>query len=116
MEKININKSNARHYTWGTGCESWVYTEGENLSVKHEKMPPGTKEQLHFHKKAQQFFFILSGEATFYLEGDKYIIAQESGILISPSQRHYIANESDQDIQFLVISQPDTVNDRTNIE
>ena len=116
MEKININKSNARHYSWGTGCESWVYMESENLSVKHEKMPAGTKEQLHYHKKAQQFFFILQGEATFYLEGDKNIIAPQCGIWITPGQQHYIANETDQPLEFLVISQPDTTHDRTNIE
>jgi len=33
-------------------------------------MPPKTKEQLHFHKNAQQFFFILKGKVKFHKEGN----------------------------------------------
>jgi oxalate decarboxylase/phosphoglucose isomerase-like protein (cupin superfamily) len=33
----------------------------ENLSVIEEFMPSGRCEVRHYHKKAQQFFFVLSG-------------------------------------------------------
>lgn len=33
-----------------------------------ERMPTGIEEEKHYHKKAQQFFYNLSGEAEFEIE------------------------------------------------
>jgi quercetin dioxygenase-like cupin family protein len=79
-------------------------------------MPPGTKEQWHFHNHAQQFFYILSGVATFYLEQEKLIVASQKGLLIKPGIKHFIANETDETLDFLVISQPATTDDRITLE
>ena len=77
-------------------------------------MPPGTKEQLHFHFKAQQFFYILKGTATFYSNHEKSTVEANTGILIPAGVKHYIANETQFEIEFLVVSQPTTTNDRKN--
>jgi len=110
-----ISKKTASHYTWGENCDSWVLADTAGLSVKQENMLSGTKEELHFHSIAQQFFFILKGEATFYCDGKKYIVIANTGIHIPPGSKHYIANETQDDLEFLIISQPTTTNDRTNI-
>ena len=109
-----IDKTKANHYTWGTNCDSWVMVDTPELSVKQELMPMGTKEQLHSHDKAQQFFFVLKGTATFYLDGNKHTIGEQQGITIAPKTKHYIANENNIELEFLVISQPSTNNDRIN--
>jgi mannose-6-phosphate isomerase-like protein (cupin superfamily) len=109
------NKNKAAHYTWGQNCDSWVLADTQGLSVKQEQMPPGAKEQLHFHKNVQQYFYILKGTATFYCDNKKEIVEANSGILISAGSKHYIANESKQAIEFLVISQPNVGNDRINL-
>jgi len=114
-EKI-IDKQTAEHYLWGSNCDSWVLTDTIGLSVKQESMPSSTREKLHFHTNAQQFFYILKGSATFYLEGDKIIVDEQKGILIRPKTKHFIANETTEQLEFLVISQPTTNNDRTTIE
>lgn len=110
-----IDKQNAQHYTWGAACDSWVLANSTGLSVKQEVMPSGSKEQLHFHHKAQQFFYILKGEATFYADNHKHILKPLQGISVSPMVKHFIANETDADIEFLVISQPTIGNDRVNL-
>ena len=114
-EKI-IERQTAEHYLWGDNCDSWVLADTLGLSVKQESMPSGTKEKLHFHTNAQQFFFILKGSATFYLEDSKIILTEEKGLLIQPKTKHFIANETSEQLEFLVISQPTTNNDRTTIE
>jgi mannose-6-phosphate isomerase-like protein (cupin superfamily) len=111
-----IDKNTATHYLWGEGCDSWVLVDTAGLSVKQESMPGGKKEKLHFHANAQQFFFILKGSATFYVEEDKTSLTEQKGILIQPGTKHYIANEMAEPLEFLVISQPTTNNDRTTIE
>lgn len=112
MEEI-IDKNTADHYSWGDNCDSWVLADTPGLSVKQERMPIGTKEKLHFHTHAQQFFYVLKGLATFYLEDRTVVVTEQKGILIQPKTKHYIANEHNQELDFLVISQPTTNNDRT---
>jgi mannose-6-phosphate isomerase-like protein (cupin superfamily) len=114
-EKI-IDRQTAEHYLWGDNCDSWVLADTVGLSVKQESMPHGTKETLHFHTNAQQFFFILKGSATFYLEDSKIILTEQKGLLIHPKTKHFIANETSEQLDFLVISQPTTNNDRMTIE
>lgn len=110
-----INKTNATHYEWGKNCDSWNLVDNENLSVKLESMPPQTREKLHFHEKAQQFFFVLSGKAVFYIEGKQNEINEKEGILIKPGTQHFIANESEEKLEFMLVSQPATRNDRIDI-
>ncbi len=114
MSRI-IDKDNAPAYIWGDNCNSINLVNTETLSVKQESMPPHTQELLHFHKHAQQFFYILKGMATLYCNGEKETLHAQQGILISPQEQHFIANETDNQLEFLVISQPETDNDRVNI-
>lgn len=113
-EKI-IDKLSSEHYLWGEKCDSWVFVNTEGLSVKLESMPTNTTEKLHFHTNAQQFFFILKGCATFFLEGNKVIVNEQKEILINPKIKHFISNETIEVLEFLVISQPTTNEDRTTI-
>ena len=111
-----LNKENSRTYKWGDNCDSWVFVDNPNLSIKMESMPSWTKEKLHFHSKAQQFFFILKGTAKFYIADKTESVGENQGILIDPKTKHYIANETAKKLDFLVISQPTTNNDRTTME
>ena len=113
---INIvNKQNSFYYLWGNGCDCWNLVDNESLSVKQESMPAGASEQLHFHHHAQQFFFILNGTATFCIEGEHTTVTEQNGLLIQPGQKHIITNESLGPLDFLVISQPSTNNDRVTM-
>ncbi len=107
--------NNASHYTWGNNCDGWHLLNTETLSVIQEKMPAGTSEQLHFHHHAQQLFYILSGIATFETEGNISIVKANESIHIAAGIKHCIANKNEQDLHFLVISQPNSQRDRTNI-
>ncbi|MFL5740179.1 MAG: cupin domain-containing protein [Flavisolibacter sp.] len=109
-----MDHSSARHYRWGGDCESWALEESLSLSIKEERMPPHSKEQRHFHRHARQFFYVLKGEATLYIQNEKVLLTQGQGITVLPEQKHYIANVHNEDLLFLVISQPTTDMDRMN--
>jgi mannose-6-phosphate isomerase-like protein (cupin superfamily) len=109
-------KQNTEHYIWGGNCDSWILLNSENLSIKQETMPPNSKEQLHFHKNAQQFFFILKGKAIFIVDEEVFEVVENSGFHITPNKNHLIKNQSDSDLEFLVISNPSTNNDRFAVE
>lgn len=109
-----VSKENGSHYTWGNSCDSWVLCDLPGLSVKQERMPVGTKEQLHYHQQATQFFFVLKGVATFYVEEKKIELKEQEGITIEKNKKHFVVNESEEAIEFLVVSHPNTTNDRIN--
>lgn len=111
-----VDTLSAEYYTWGANCDSWVLVDTKGLSVKQERMPSGAKERKHFHAKAQQFFYILKGTATFYIDHHRIDVVEEKGIVIHPDTAHFIANETDRILEFLVISQPTTTDDRTVVE
>ena len=110
-----INKQNTEHYFWGDECEGFRLVKSENLSIIQEIMPPNTAEQLHYHNNAEQFFYTIKGTATFEIEGKQFKVEKGNGIHILPKIKHQIQNNQTIDLEFLVISQPTTKNDRINI-
>jgi mannose-6-phosphate isomerase-like protein (cupin superfamily) len=107
-----ISKDTAEHYMWGDGCDGWRLVDRAELSVIHERMPLGTAEVWHYHQVAQQFFFVLSGMATMEVGGEIHTLRAHQGIEIVPGLPHQMRNDSDADVEFLVISQPTTQRDR----
>ena len=110
------SKDNSEYYIWGNNCDSWVLKDTPELSIKQEKMPSGTSEKLHFHKMASQFFYILKGKAVFEVNGERVSVKAGESISILPTVQHYISNETMEDLEFLVASNPSTNNDRIEIE
>lgn len=107
---------NAQHYIWGGNCDGWPLLMTDSLSVIQERMPPAATEQRHYHQRAQQVFYILSGTATFEVEGGIHVVEAGQSIHISPGQKHRIANKHAEDLHFLVISEPKTRGDRVDVE
>src|SRR5579872_4691646 len=111
-----FSKNNCEsHYKWGDDCYGWNYIDTDALSVKQELMPPDTAEQLHYHERATQVFFILKGRATFVIDGVETELKPEQGIEIKPGQKHFISNKERSDLEFILYSSPSTKNDRINL-
>lgn len=105
---------NAEHYVWAGNCDGWHLLKTESLSVIREKMPPGTTEKRHFHHSAQQLFYVLSGTASFELEGEVFLINPGESIHVERGKKHCIANRGAVDLEFLVISEPKSHGDRVD--
>ncbi|MED4074252.1 cupin domain-containing protein [Priestia endophytica] len=112
---MKINKRNAEHYTWGDQCDGWRLVNQKDLSVIHERMPPNTSEVRHYHTKSRQFFFVLTGTATLEINGRLENIMPLEGVEVPPHVAHQMMNRSDEDVEFLVISQPTSKEDRIQI-
>ena len=110
-----VNHKNSNSYSWGNKCKAWELLISDNAIVKEELMPPHTEEQLHFHKKTDQFFYILEGEATFLVDEMKLLVSKHEGLPIKKGQTHKIMNNSNAALRFLVISFPGNQGDRINL-
>jgi mannose-6-phosphate isomerase-like protein (cupin superfamily) len=107
-----ISRENAPQYIWGEDCLGWHLLKTPGLSVIQERVPPGQGEVRHRHERAQQFFFVLSGEATMELAEKKIVIGPQQGLAVAPGTFHLLRNEGNMDLSFLVISSPPSHGDR----
>lgn len=78
-------------------------------------MPLGSSETLHHHEEAQQQFYIIRGQATFKIQSQTVQLHTHEQITIEPTLAHLIQNEGTEDLEFIIISQPSTQNDRIEI-
>lgn len=112
-----LSKDNClEHYHWGDNCDGWTLVAEPSFSVKLERMPAHTAEAMHYHERAQQFFFILKGEALFEIDNERVAVPAQKGIHIRPGARHRILNETGGDLEFILSSQPSTTGDRINCD
>jgi mannose-6-phosphate isomerase-like protein (cupin superfamily) len=110
-----VSTKNTEHYVWGENCDGWHLLKNSNLHVIQESVPPGKSEQRHFHSVAQQFFFILTGQAVMELAGRDYPLSAGEGIHIPAGKPHQFKNPYNDSVEFLVISNPTTRGDRSDL-
>jgi len=111
-----VSKENAEHYIWGGVCDGWHLLKSRNLSVIEERVPPGGAEVRHYHERAHQFFYVLSGEATLEVAGGKFMIRPYEGLSIPPGLPHRLINETQHDLSFIMVSVPMSHGDRINLD
>ncbi len=109
-----INTKTAEHYKWGTNSDGWHLLKTDRLSVIEECVPPGEFEQRHFHEKAQQFFYVLSGRAHLEVDGVIHEIDAGSGFHVPEKVPHQLMNKGKGNLRFLVVSEPKSHGDRAN--
>ena len=110
------SRENAEHYNWKKVCDGWHFVQRDDLSIIVEKMPPHTAEDMHYHRQARQFFYILSGEATMRFTDQEEVLNAGEGVEIDPGEAHQMTNNSDTEIEFLVVSMPKSHEDKVIIQ
>lgn len=109
------DRASARHYTWAEVCDGWHLVERDDLSVILERMPRQTREEQHLHTRARQFFYVLSGQAVLLLEDHEVHLSPGQGLEVAPGTAHQMRNDSDADLEFLVVSAPKAHGDRAPV-
>lgn len=110
-----ISITNAEHYVWGSGCDGWHLLKHSDLSVIQERVPPSCGEVRHYHAKARQYFFVLKGRALLEFSDHVVSFGAGEGVHVPPGVPHRFANVGSETVEFLVVSSPTTVGDRTNL-
>jgi mannose-6-phosphate isomerase-like protein (cupin superfamily) len=111
-----VSRAQAPHYVWAGTCDGWHLVRSTSLSVIEERMPPGTREVRHRHAHARQFFYVLSGTLTMEVEGTRHTLGARAGLELPPGTAHQAINESDADVEFIVVSTPPSHGDRITVD
>jgi mannose-6-phosphate isomerase-like protein (cupin superfamily) len=110
-----ISKGSAEHYIWGGDCDGWHLVKSDDLSVIQERMPPGRTERRHFHGKARQLFYVLSGRLTMSFPDRDETVGPGEAVEVPPGCVHQAVNAGPEAVEFLVISAPPTRLDRIEL-
>jgi mannose-6-phosphate isomerase-like protein (cupin superfamily) len=109
------NTKNAKHYSWGDGCDGWYLLESPEMTIIQERMPPGAAEKMHRHSRSRQFFYVLSGLATMIHDGASTTLQAGDGLEIEPGVAHQISNDGGAPLEIIVTSQPPSHGDRIDL-
>ena len=109
------SEDNSEHYTWGSNCDGWHLVKTKSLSVIKERVPPGCSEVSHLHQKAEQFVYILNGQASIEIDGIEHILNANQGIHVPAGVPHQFHNKSANEVVFIVTSTPPSHGDRVEV-
>ncbi|HHT9776239.1 TPA: GNAT family N-acetyltransferase [Legionella pneumophila] len=114
-EVVSIN--NAPHFKWGQGSDGWWLKNNGQFNVLYEIMPAGNCEVKHYHQETEQFFYCLQGQLVIEFEDYEQVLQEQEGISIKAGITHKVKNSSGNlGVSFLVISSPNLIGDRVNLE
>ncbi len=111
-----MSTDNAPHYRWGENCDGWHLLRSAQLSVIQERVPAGSGEVKHYHEFAEQFFFVLCGEATLEVDGVFVYLKPQQGCHVPAGVSHQLSNQGATECCFLVTSTPPSHGDRVQIK
>jgi mannose-6-phosphate isomerase-like protein (cupin superfamily) len=65
-----------------------------NQSLAEARVPAGCATERHYHKLAEEFYFLLEGRGTMEIDGDTRAVGPGDAILIPPGAWHQITAEA----------------------
>jgi mannose-6-phosphate isomerase-like protein (cupin superfamily) len=107
-----IDRLTGEHYIWGKVNDGWHLVKRDEMSIITEQIAPGASEERHYHVRARQFFYVLSGELTMEVGGTSHVLRAGQGIEIPPGVAHQAQNRSAEPVDIIVNSTPKSHGDR----
>ena len=83
----------------------------EKQSLAEAQVPAGTSTQRHYHRIAEEFYFILAGTGAMEIDGATRTVGPGDAILIPPGAWHTIAAR--ETLRFLCCCAPPYAHDDT---
>ena len=92
-----VHRANAAPFITKDGSEIRELLAYRNSGIRNQSLaeatiPVGRATQAHFHPKAEEIYYILSGHGRMEIEGQSREVAPLDAIAIPPGSRHKIWN------------------------
>jgi mannose-6-phosphate isomerase-like protein (cupin superfamily) len=113
---IVLNVSSQKPFTTKDGSQIRSILDRSNAPVSNQSLaeaslPAGASTERHYHKKSEEFYFLLEGDATMEIDGEKHSVVPGDAILIPPGAWHQITATSA--VRFLCCCAPPYSHDDT---
>src|SRR5688500_14288739 len=84
-----------------------------NQSLAEARLPPGGATTPHFHPRAEEIYYILSGQGSMRIDREAQPVSAGDAIAIPPGQKHQIVNTGSDTLLFLCRCAPGYEHDDT---
>ena len=75
-------------------------------SVAEIVIPPGKSSPRHYHKVAEETFYILRGNARLRVDEEEFDLSPGQACLIEPFEIHQVLSVGSEELVFLAVSSP----------
>jgi mannose-6-phosphate isomerase-like protein (cupin superfamily) len=87
----------------------------KNQSLAEARLKPGISTKMHYHKAAEEIYYVLEGIARMEIEAESSIVGAQDAIVILPGKEHRITNIGNTDLVFLCCCAPAYTHEDTQI-
>ncbi|MCI3938956.1 cupin domain-containing protein [Chryseobacterium aahli] len=98
FDSSKAKKTNSGYQYWFADKK---FTEENTL--KMSIVEPGKSTHAPHRHPEEEFFYILEGKASFYLNGKTVEVGPNTSLYCPPNSEHGISNAGDKDLKYLVI-------------
>jgi mannose-6-phosphate isomerase-like protein (cupin superfamily) len=75
-------------------------------SLAEIRHPPGTASQEHYHREAEEVYYVLEGQGEIRVDGQIGSLEPGDAVIIVPGQRHKVWQRGERDLVMLVTCAP----------
>ena len=112
MEKVRESEKEYRNGDWGVK----YLMRGPKIDWGVILLKPGQRMGGHYHDKVEETFYVLEGEATFYVDDKPHYLAAGDAVRLQAPERHDVFNESNQPLKMVFIKCPYLPKDKVSCE
>ena len=78
-------------------------------------LEPGESLGGHYHRQVEETFYVVAGEGTFVVNGERLAASVGDAFRMEPNDRHDILNESAEPLRLVFIKTPYLPEDKVNV-
>ena len=78
----------------------------ENQSLAEATVPPGGETQRHYHRDAEEIYYVIEGEGDMELDGERAPVSPGDAVLIPPGAWHQVRSTGVGELRFLCCCAP----------
>lgn len=69
----------------------------------------------HYHRQVEETFYVLTGQATFSVQGDEMMAGPGTALRMEPGESHAVRNAGDDDLKIVFIKWPYLPEDKVSL-
>jgi mannose-6-phosphate isomerase-like protein (cupin superfamily) len=81
-------------------------SSARNQSLAEATLPPGGATQRHYHRDAEEIYYVVAGSGEMEIDGQRGRVAPGDAVLIPPGAWHEIRADSAGELRFLCCCAP----------
>ena len=106
-----VNRTEAQPFTTKDGSEIRELLAYRNSAIRNQSLaeatlPVGGATQAHYHPKAEEIYYILSGRGRMVIESESRDVKALDAIAIPPGARHRLTNTGEEPLVLLCCCAP----------